>query len=269
MSAANSASFTSDKQQQAAGLLHDLWTRKDRCAALPDDQRPSDRLQGYAVQAAFAQIHGSPVSGWKIAATSVDGQRHIGVDGPLAGRIYSDRLLPVGASVSLTSNLMHVAEIEFAFSFAKTLLQRSTEYTVAEVLEAVATVHPSIEIPDSRYEDFVSVGVPQLIADNACACLFILGQAANHWKTFDYLNQSIQVTLNGEGIDAGYGRNVLGDPRVALTWIVNELSGMGMAMQAGQFVTTGTCRVPVKVKAGDAVHADFGLLGQVSCRFTA
>jgi 2-keto-4-pentenoate hydratase len=268
MSSDNSASFTLVKQQQAAGFLHDLWTRKDRCAALPENQRPMDRLQGYAVQAAFAQIHGSPVSGWKIAATSVDGQRHIGVDGPLAGRIYNDRMVPVGATVSLTSNLMHVAEIEFAFSFAKTLPPRSTEYTVAEVLEAVAAVHPSIEIPDSRYEDFVTVGAPQLIADNACACLFILGQAATEWKSFDYLNESIHVTLNGEAIDSGYGRNVLGDPRVALTWIVNELSAMGMAMLAGQFVTTGTCRVPVKVKAGDSIHADFGPLGQVSCHFS-
>ena len=137
MSSNHSDSFTNAKQQQAAGFLHDLWTRKDRCAALPDDQRPADRGQGYAVQAAFAKIHGSPVSGWKIAATSVDGQRHIGVDGPLAGRIYHDRMLPVGANASLKSNLMHVAEIEFAFSFAKTLSPRAQPYTVDEVLAAV------------------------------------------------------------------------------------------------------------------------------------
>jgi 2-keto-4-pentenoate hydratase len=95
-----------------------------------------------------------------------------------------------------------------------------------------------------------------------------LGQAATDWKNFDYLNQSIHVTLNGEAIDSGYGRNVLGDPRVALTWIINELSSLGIAMEAGQFVTTGTCRVPVKVNPGDTVSADFGPLGQVSCRFS-
>jgi len=56
---------------------------------------------------------------------------------------------------------------------------------------------------------------------------------------------------------------------VALTWIVNELSSIGVTMKAGQFVTTGTCRVPVKVEPGDAVHADFGSLGQVGCSFSA
>ena len=34
---------------------------------------------------------------------------------------------------------------------------------------------PAIEIPDSRFADFVSAGAAQLIADNACAHLFVLG----------------------------------------------------------------------------------------------
>lgn len=270
MNASHSPALTpSADQQEAARILHALWTRRGRFAALPENVRPATRREGYAVQQAFEQVSGVTVSGWKIAATSVDGQRHINVDGPLAGRIYQDRLLPVGANVSLKDNLMHVAEIEFAFRFARELPPRATEYTVDEVLDAVASVHPSIEIPDSRYEDFVKVGTAQLIADNACACLFILGPAATDWKDFDYLNESIKVTLNGEAIDSGFGRNVLGDPRVALAWLVNELSSIGMPMKAGQFVTTGTCRVPVKVQAGDAVHADFGKLGQVGCSFSA
>ena len=267
MTAASPLSPT-PSQQDAARLLHALWTSKGRFAALPENVRPATRREGYAVQQAVEQINGVTVSGWKIAATSVDGQRHINVDGPLAGRIYQDRLLPVGATVSLDKNLMQVAEIEYAFRFGKDLPPRATEYTVDEVLAAVATVHPSIEVPDSRYEDFVKVGTAQLIADNACACLFILGPAAQEWMGYDYVNQAVKVTLNGEEIDSGFGRNVLGDPRVALTWLVNELSGLGIAMAAGQFVTTGTCRVPVKVKAGDEVHADFGKLGQVGCKFS-
>ncbi|NCW87183.1 MAG: hydratase, partial [Oxalobacteraceae bacterium] len=64
-----------------------------------------------------------------------------------------------------------------------------------------------------------------------------------------------------------FGRNVLGDPRVALAWLVNELSKLGISCEPGQVVTTGTCRIPVTVKPGDTVEADFGLLGRVGCRF--
>jgi 2-keto-4-pentenoate hydratase len=59
---------------------------------------------------------------------------------------------------------------------------------------------------------------------------------------------------------------VLGDPRTALTWLVNELRGLGLILEAGQFVTTGTCMKPLEIEPGDAVTADFGVLGAVSLR---
>ena len=61
---------------------------------------------------------------------------------------------------------------------------------------------------------------------------------------------------------AGSGANVLGDPRVALTWLVNELRTYADGIAAGQFVTTGTCVVPVPIQRGDTFRADFGSSGQ-------
>lgn len=252
---------------RAAEVLLELWTSRGRCDALPPEVRPATRTEGYAVQRALAALQGHAQFGWKIAATSVDGQRHIGVDGPLGGCLFADRVLPNGAAVTLDNNLMRVAEIEFAFRFARTLAPRAQPYTLDEVLDAVACVHPSIEVPDSRYEDFVTAGAPQLIADNACANLFVLGPRADDWRGFDYVNAEIFVTLNGAPTGSGFGRNVLGDPRVGLTWLVNELAALGVACEQDQVITTGTCRVPVTVQPGDRVDADFGVLGKVGCRF--
>jgi 2-keto-4-pentenoate hydratase len=65
----------------------------------------------------------------------------------------------------------------------------------------------------------------------------------------------------------GSGAAVLGDARTALTWLVNELSGLGIDLLAGQFVTTGTCMPPIELREGDSVMADFEALGQISMRF--
>ncbi len=60
-----------------------------------------------------------------------------------------------------------------------------------EVLASVATLHPAIEIPDSRYVDFTAVGAAQLIADNACAHQFVLGPAASgSWRSMDLAGAS-------------------------------------------------------------------------------
>ena len=98
----------------------------------------------------------------------------------------AESVVPDGAVVPLAGNLMRVAELELAFRMATDLSPRAAPYGVDEVLAAVATLHPAIEIPDSRYEDFCAVGAPQLIADNACGHRFMLGPAATFaWRGRD------------------------------------------------------------------------------------
>jgi 2-keto-4-pentenoate hydratase len=67
-------------------------------------------------------------------------------------------------------------------------------------------------------------------------------------------------------VETGCGRNVLGDPRIALTWLANELSMHSITLQAGQVVTTGTCISPMSITIGNHVSGDFGDLGTVTLR---
>lgn len=252
----------------ASDLIVAHWRAGTRIAALPPDLAPATRAQGYAIQA-HLEAH-APLFGWKIAATSAAGQAHIGVDGPLAGRLLADHVYAPGALLPWANNYMNVAEAEFAFRMARDLPPRATPYTVAETLDAVATLHPAIEIPDSRFRDFVTVGGPALIADNACAHDFVLGPATMaDWRAIDLAAHRATGTVRGGAVHEGIGANVLGDPRVALTWLVNELSAHGITLRAGQIVTTGTCLIPLPIAPGDEIKMDFGLLGTVAARFGA
>ena len=253
----------------AADLIWRLWQTGEVVDALPDAMRPSTRAEGYAIQAALDQRTTQPLFGWKIAATSAAGQAHIGVDGPLAGRLLAERVVADGGTLALGPNRMRVAEPEFAFRMGRDLAPRATPYTVDEVLAAVGGLHPAIEVPDSRYADFATVGAPQLIADNACAHHFVLGPAATaDWCAIDLVDHQVSGVVAGKLTRTGSGANVLDDPRLALTWLANELSGLGITLTSGQVVTTGTCLQPLEVEAGDAVEADFGILGTVRLRFT-
>jgi 2-keto-4-pentenoate hydratase len=161
---------------------------------------------------------------------------------------------------------MKVAEAEFAFRMGRDLPPRPQPYSVDEVLAAVATLHPAIEVPDSRFDDFTIVGAPQLIADNACAHQFVLGPAAEtDWRALDLVEHRA-IGAAGELTREGKGASVLGDPRVALAWLANELSGLGLTLKAGEVVTTGTCLVPLPIQPGIDVSMDFGALGRVTAR---
>jgi 2-keto-4-pentenoate hydratase len=256
-----------DKDRDACELLYSHWAAGTQLESLPSGLRPATRAEGYAVQAHLESHTNAPLYGWKIAATSVNGQRHIGVDGPLAGRILAERVIGDGSDFTLGTSLMRVAELEFAFRMAVDLAPRSTPYTQDEVLSAVATLHPAIELPDSRFAHFETAGLAQLVADNACAHYFVLGPAADDgWRALDLAAHPGKAFRNGALAEAGVGANVLGDPRIALTWLANELSRHDMTLKAGQVVTTGTCVKPLVIAVGDAIEGDLGVLGRVSVR---
>jgi 2-keto-4-pentenoate hydratase len=256
------------KAQAASDLLFELWRTDAHITQLPEDLRPADEDEGYQIQSLLERRTSRALFGWKIAATSSAGQAHIHVEGPLVGRILPERVLADGGVCTLGANLMRVAELEFAFRMRATLAPRASAYNTGEVLAAVESLHPSIEVPDARLSAFESVGAAQLIADNACAHLFAPGPAADEcWRTADLADWPVVGILNENTLHHGVGRNVLGDPRTALTWLVNRLSRLGLPLQAGQTVTTGTCITPIPVAPGDVLVGDFGALGTVSLRF--
>jgi 2-keto-4-pentenoate hydratase len=164
---------------------------------------------------------------------------------------------------------MRVAEVEFAFRMRRDLPPRDQTYTEDEVFAAIASAHPAIEIPDSRFDRFEIVGAPALIADNACAHWMAIGEAMPEtWREIDLATFQPVGRIAGKSDVVGKGANVLGSPRIAMTWIANELSGIANTLKAGQFVTTGTCLVPMPIAQGDHVTGDFGVLGKIEVRLT-
>ena len=260
-----------DAIRAAAELLWRSWQSGQRIIGLPTDCRPEFLQDGYVIQAALAQCADQSVVGWKIAATSTAGQAHIGVDGPIAGRLLADKVhqfdtQPV--TLSLTGNAMRVAEAEFAFRLGADLPPRTQAYTQEDVMACVESLHPAIEIPDSRFAEFATVGGAQLAADNACAREFILGTAVSvDWRSIDLVTHGVSMHINGKPVTQGQGRDVLGDPRIALTWLANCEALQGIGLRAGQIVTTGVCGQPSAIKSGDQVVADFGIFGQVAVGF--
>ncbi len=128
-------------------------------------------------------------------------------------------------------------------------------------------------MPDSRFTDVTKAGEAQIIADAACARHFVLGPATTaDWRTMDLAAQKpvAQISSNSgtRYTREGFGGNVLGGPGIALAWLVNEVTGLGLTLRAGDVVTTGTCCVPLDVQPGETLRVDFGLLGAVSVRFT-
>ena len=258
-----------DSAARAGALLWEAWRERRQVDALPADCRPGTLAEAYAVQDALAASAGLGIAGYKIGATNAQVQARFGVDAPFSGRVFADF---VGASplrVPAKSVNFHAIEAEFDFVMGSALGPRPEPYTRDEVQAAVASVHPAIEVPDSRYADWLSMKAEDLIADNAIGCLLCLGPAAEGGLDRDLAAQEVVVRVNGEVASEGAGRNVLGDPWNVMVWLANHLSGRGLALEAGHVVTTGSAADVIRCRPGDTVTAEFGPIGRAEVHFEA
>jgi 2-keto-4-pentenoate hydratase len=92
----------------------------------------------------------------------------------------------------------------------------------------------------------------------------VLGPATSApWRQVDLAAHTLTARRNGAFVAEGRGANALGDPRIALAWVANELTRYGEHLRAGDVVTTGTCVVPFALARGDRIQVDFGAIGKV------
>jgi len=253
---------------EAARLLVAARAGFQRLPGLPASCRPETVDDGYAIQEEFAREWGLDLAGWKIACTSKDQQRLVGVKHPFAGRIFVPFLLRSPAKISASSYHMLGIESEFAFRLRRNLRPRKKPYTADELSRAVASLHPAIEIVDSRLQDWTEQGAPSVIADNAANGALVVGPGIKKWKEFDLAKHRVRLDFNGKRVAGGTGSRVLGHPLTALTWLVNDRSERGIALEAGQIITTGTCTGLNFAEEGDEVIAKFGAIGEVQVTIT-
>ena len=118
---------------EVAKLIWKSWNEGKKLDSLSEKMKPNSRKEAYKIQEQIEIVSENRILGWKIAATSIDGQKHIGVSGPLAGRIFKDRVKTPGSNIILGSNQMAVAEPEFAFKIVTAIKPNKLYYKVQEV----------------------------------------------------------------------------------------------------------------------------------------
>jgi len=256
--------MSATRHAQAAQALWDAWSAEQTLPALPVPLRPRDMPGGYAIQAQLEGLAGRRV-GWKIAATGAGGRAALGVEHPLAGPLFERFAVPAGGDVDFSTIRMRTIEAEFGFAISSDLPVAAAPFDRAAVLDALGAFVPAIEIPNTRYDDHRAVGGPQLVADAACAGVFVLGEPVERYDPEALPSWSITLTTRANGTAEGSGAKVLGDPVEAVRWVANELATHGRALQRGDTVITGAA-VAVREPGPGLAVADFGDLGSLTVR---
>jgi 2-keto-4-pentenoate hydratase len=225
--------------------------------SLPDAARPQSEADSYAIQDAVIRRLGERVGGWKVGF-SPEG-------GIFCAPIYASKVHASPASLPATGFHLLGIECEIGFRVNQTLSARAQPYTRDEVL-AASSLHPTIEVVDSRYQDFRSLDRLQVLADNFSNGGLVYGAAATGWQGMDLVHPPIAVTADGKNFADCTGLRA-GDPIGLLVDLVNHVANRRRGVSAGTFVTTGTHTGMVFTEPGTRIRADYGPLGQVEVAF--
>lgn len=207
---------------------------------------------------------GSRVKGKKVGFTSPAVQQMLGMDEPGYGYLLDSGAVGNDEPFPFDRLLQPKVEAEIAFVLKNRL--RGPGLTIHDILSATDYLTPAFEILDSRIRDW-KIKRADTIADNASHGLFVVGDTRLPVDKIDLPLVEMKLEKNGEVVVTGTGNAVLGNPALSVVWLANKLSEVGLELEAGEVILSGSLSTPLMVAKGDAVSATFGELGSVAIRF--
>jgi len=254
-------------QRELARLLATLRRDGQQQSGLDPRLVPADKASAYRVAAMVAEELGWTVGGWKIAAAKEEMQKALRTDSPIYGRTFFVKPTPV--TVVHATLASPIPEVEYQAKLGTDLPPRGRPYTVDEVTEVVASLHPGLELAECRFiHDQAFPPLPAILADGAGSGTIIYRPAIEDWRTRDIAGQEATLSCDGKVRRKGTAAAALDHPMVPLAWLANELSRTGIGLKAGQMISTGTLTGMLAPKPGESYRADFGPFGSVTVSFT-
>jgi 2-keto-4-pentenoate hydratase len=260
---------TMREDELRAGARHIVEARRAiaRLAGLPDACRPTSIADAYAMQRIATELWSDELVGWKVGATSKEVQALFGMEEPAYAPVFKQTVRASPARLKAHAFQHLLLEAEFAFSFRQSLPARPKPYAREEILAAVDTLIPAIEIISPRFRRVPADQAPQMVADFFGNGGAILGKPCRDWRGVDLASHAVSISIAGARRQEGTGAVVLDNPLNVVDWFVNALGSHGRTVEAGQFVLTGTMTGLHAPRPGETAVADFGLLGKVEVIF--
>jgi 2-keto-4-pentenoate hydratase len=200
------------------------------------------------------------IGGWKIGAPTPDAT-------PSFAPMPAMWITCSGCEMRGLMHRYRGVEAEIAFKMGADLPPREKPYTREEVMSAIASMHPAIEVLESALVDPAQASKLTSVADMAMHGGFVYGDAVPDWQSIDFAKESVTLAVDGSVRVERTGSNTAGDLTRLLPWLANEGATRTEGLNKGDWITTGSWTGNTQANAGSAVDARFSTVGRAFFRF--
>ena len=227
---------------------------------------PPDLETAYAIQDEAIAMWSRPVIGWKIGRVMPPLSERFGTL-RLAGPIFAaadgaDPEMPVFADGSAA------AETEFLLRIGTRPPEGQASFTLDEATALIDAVHVGIEIASSPVKGLNALGPTAVTADFGNNNGLVIGPELAGWRSVPFESWSVSTRIDGVEVGTGVASALPGGVFEAARFLFELMASRGIALEPGQWISSGAITGVHDVQPNQRVDALFGPDVRVTCRIS-
>lgn len=229
---------------------------------------PAGLADAYAVQDVAIDLSRGVIAGWKVGRINPP----LGEIDRLAGPIFADHVFTADGTdlaMPVFAGGFAAAEAEFLLRIAAAPDPAKTSYSMAEARALIDAVHIGIEIASSPFPGINDHGPTVTISDFGNNNGLIIGPAIAEWRDTDLNHWPVELWIDDARIGAATAATMLDGPFGAARFLFELMAERGIALTAGQWISTGAVTGVHPVAPGNHVAARFDDRLSVECTIKA
>ena len=226
--------------------------------------------QAYEIQDRAIASWGQQVLGWKVGRVLPPYSDRFGTD-RLAGPIFSKRDGAAGETVPMPVFAQGFAagEAEFLLRIGAQPPAGKTSFTLEEAADLIDEVHVGLEIASSPLASINDLGPVAVVSDFGNNNGLLIGQPVENWRDSGFQDWPVAVLIDGQevgrGTAAAFPDGAIGSAR----FLFELMARRRIALQPGQWISSGAVGGVHAARAGQIVEARFGGDYVVRCQLEA
>jgi 2-keto-4-pentenoate hydratase len=234
--------------------------------------QPDSLESAYLIQDEALAIDRRAVGGWKVGRIMPPLDAQYGVN-RLAGPIFAETIIPAvtGKPVSMPvfGDGFAAAEAEFLLRIGTRPDPDKHSYTLEEAAALIDAVHVGIEIASSPLGEINDLGPAVTISDYGNNNGLVVGEPIPEWHASGFDAWPVQLVIDGKVAGEGLASAMPDGPIGAARFLFELLAQRGIALEPGQYISSGAVTGVHRVAPGARVEARFAKDYSVDCTIEA
>jgi 2-keto-4-pentenoate hydratase len=231
-------------------------------------QLPATLDEAYAIQDRAIAAWGKPAIGWKVGRINPPLSERFGAD-RLTGPIFTSETLAADGSepeMPVFAEGFAAGEAEFLLRIGRAPAAGQTRFTLEETAELIDAVHVGIEVASSPLEPINRIGPVAVISDFGNNNGLVIGREVPDWRASGFERWKVETVIDGVSVGEGRAENFPDGAIGAARFLFELMARRGIALQPGQWISSGAVTGVHDARPGQRVEARFAPGFTVACK---